>query len=190
LEPCELPYIPPRLHSENKPEIPLFELGEPLYYRSLPDKVKNPFDGISLYDLSTNRGGSVDNPISTKEDALYNITPENGEGEKFPNKVVVTLVIKELSENETYEKAITHVGLDGNNNPVTLTCYIKLLHDKLPCNYSHCIFRIWFDGTMVTKQNYKNTFGKKGSNMSELRTLCKVEFEEMILREEVRMTWE
>ncbi len=135
-----------------------------------------------------NREGPKDNPISMAEDVLYNLNPNNGKGEKL-DAAILPLEITEISVNNTYEKSLHQPGLDGHNNPVTHKCDITLLHDKLPCNYSHCIFRIYLNGVQVTEENYKKTLGKRSDFMTELRTKCKVEFEEMIRREEIRMNW-
>ena len=189
MESCELKYIPQRLHTENRKDIPFFEIGELLFYRCAPEKLEEPFDGIKLYDLSTNREGQKLSPISTPGDVLYNLNPENGKGERL-KQAVITLEITEVSAAGTYEKTITHQGLDGENNPTTYKCFIILLHDKLPCNYSHCIFRITLNGTVLTKDNWNNTLGKKTKYISELKIKCKIEIEKMIRAREVRINWE
>jgi hypothetical protein len=189
LEGCALSYIPDRLHTNDRPEIPVFELGEFLFHRCPHEHVKEPFDNISLYDLSTNRQGRKDEPLCERDDVLFNLNPDNGKGERL-NCYINTLEIKEISPNQTYQKSISHQGKDGDGKPVTHTCDIVLLHDRLPCNYSHSIMRITFNGTIVTQENYKNTLRRKGQYITELRTKCKLEFEKMILNEEVRITWD
>lgn len=186
MEPCLLSYIPERLHSNDKPLLLAFEIGEFLYRRCKPEHLEEPFDGIKLCDLSVNRQGNKANHLSHKEEVLYNLNPENGKGEKF-DEVVITLEIKALTVNNTYEKTIQHDGQDGNGQPITYTCFIQLLHDRLPCNYSHCIFHITFNGEVVTEQNYNRTLRRKGTLVTELRNKCKIEFEQMIREKEVRI---
>ena len=188
MEPCRLSYIPERLHSNDKPTIPTFEIGDFLYRRCKEEHLEEPFDAIKLYDLSVNRQGNKANPLSLKEEVLYNLFPENGKGEKL-NESVITLEIKEVAASNTYEKTIQHDGKDGNGKPITHTCFLQLLHDKLPCNYSHCIFRITFNGQVVTEQNYKQTLKRNGASVTELRNKCKIEFEQMIREKEVRINW-
>lgn len=184
LESCPITYIPERLHSKDKPALPEFELGEFLYRRCKLESLEEPFDAIKLYDLSVNRQGNKDCPLSSEEDVLYNLQPDNGRGEKLDEKVI-TLEIKELTDNKTYEKTIQHQGLDGNGKSIIHTCFLQLLHDKLPCNYSHSIFRITFNGQIVTEQNYRNTLKKNSTSITELRNKCKIEFEQMIRDKEV-----
>ena len=181
---CQISYIPRRLHSEDKPEIPTFRLGE-LIYRRCRD-IDNPFDEIKLWDVSCNRQGTVENPICEIDDVLYNLEPDNGKGERL-NEDIVVLEIKELSGNNTYEKTFEEEGLDGNGNMITNSCLMKLLHDRLSCNYSHCIFQCTFNGIIVTNENYKITIGRKGTSISQLRTTCKLALAEMIIRKEIRI---
>ena len=186
MEACNIPYIPERLHTNDKPDIPVFELGEHLYYRCKPEHLDQPFDGIKIFDLSVNRQGHKNNLLSNPEDVLFNINPENGKGELL-DTAIITLEIIEISENNTYEKTINHEGEDGEGNPKTYSCFLKLLHDKLVCNYAHSIFKIKFEQETVTRDNWKITLGKKGKSVTELRTKCKLEFEEMIRNNEVRI---
>lgn len=188
MESCVLSYIPERLHSNDKPDIHFFDLGEFLFHRCKQDKINDPFDGIRLYDLSTNREGKKEFPLSFDRDVLYNMNPSNGKGE-WLDDAVITLEIKELSANLTYEKTILQEGQDGNCKPITHNCYIRLLHDKLPCNYSHCIFKITLNGMGITRDNWNTTLGKRTEAITELRTKCKIEFEKMIIEREVRMNW-
>jgi hypothetical protein len=182
LEACDLSYIPERLHTNDRPEIPIFEIGEYLYHRCKPEHLNQPFDGITLYDLSTNREGRKDSPLCQKEDVLFNTEPHNGHGEKY-DWSVVTFEISEVSESKTYEKIISSDGKDGKGKPIVNICEIKLLHDRLPCNYSHSIMRLRFNGEVVTRDNYNTTIGRRGDSVTQLRNKCKIELESMIQNE-------
>ena len=155
-----------------------------MLYRRCKTLDEDPYDGISLYDLSGNREGYWYNRLSYPKDVLYNLTEDRSKGE-FLNEFVLALEIKEISENRTYEKLLIESGVDDKGAPFTHTCLIKLLHDKIPCNYSHCIFQITFNGNVVTKENYKKTFGKDNKAISRLRKKCKVELAEMIFTKEL-----
>lgn len=179
MEACDLSYIPERLHTNDRPEIPIFELGEFLFHRCKPEHISQPFDGITLYDLSTNREGKKEQPLSQREDVLLNTDPENGHGERY-NSGILTFAVSEISESNTYEKEISHEGKDGKGNPIVHTCVIKLLHNRLPCNYSHSIMRLIFNGEVVTRENYENTIGRRGDSITKLRNKCKLELESLI----------
>lgn len=187
MEPCNIPYIPEKLHSNDKAEVQVFFVGELLFRRCQEGEIENPFEKISLYDLSVNRSGR-EGEFSIEEDVLWNLMPEKVNGERI-DASVARLVIKELTEDGQYYQTLSH-QYQNQEQTVLLECVIELLHDKLPCNYAHCIFQFTFNGTKVERDNYKETLGRKGTAMSELRTRCKHEISKMILRREVRMSWE
>ncbi len=89
----------------------------------------------------------------------------------------------------TYEKTLSQEGSDAENNAITYTVNVKLLHAKIPCNYSHSVFQISLDGTVVTSENYSKTFGKGNQSIRKLRTKCKLELASMIIKGEVRINW-
>lgn len=184
MEACTVTYIPERLHSKDLPEIPNFAVGERLFRRCKNEEVQQPFESIRLYDLSFNREGNPKSPLCQRDDVLFNTNPENGKGPKY-NELIIPLEIKEVAESGTYEKIISHPGIDGDNNPIIHTCVLKLLHDRLPCNYSHCIFRVTYNSVVVTSENYQTTIGRKSTYVQQLRTKCKTELEWMILKGEI-----
>lgn len=180
---CQIPYIPERLHINNRPHVGEFFYGEILYRRCPKDKVKNPFDGISLVDLSVNRQGApLDEPLCEPGDVLFNMVPENGKGERL-DEAVVPLKILELDEEKQYLKSQS--ATTSGEVPVTNNCTIHLRHKVEPCNYAHAAFEVYYNGEEMTFDNYKQTLKKN----TLLRTWCKNEISKMILHEEVWINW-
>ncbi len=134
LEPCQLNYIPDKLRTNNREPFQTFHVGELLFMRCAPDKLSNPYNSITISDLSHNRRGSEENPVSESEDVLYNIRPDI-DFEKYTDKVVCTIRILDLNADNKYDKSFTE---DGN------TATIRLIHEPEPCMYPHCVFRILF----------------------------------------------
>lgn len=181
--PCTIPYIPERLHTNERPDIPGFSLGEQLYRRCKEEEKSNPFDTINLIDVSVNRQGPNGNPLSQPDDVLLNDTPENGKGEVY-NLTICYMTIMELDENNQYHKVNYQVTVK-NENEETDSCTIFLKHKKLDCNYAHCAFEIFYNDVEMTQLNYKKTLKKN----TKLKTWCKNELSKMILKEEVRINW-
>jgi hypothetical protein len=182
---CELTYIPERLHCKDRPDLPIFFVGEEIYRRSKASKIEETFSQIDLRDISVNRRGDPGvESISQPDDVLFNLDPSNGLGEKLVQRVAI-LEIKSIAPCGTYEKSFSLNGQDGNGNPVTNTAGLKLIHKKLDCNYAHSAFAVAYNGEIVDQVNYKKTIGK--GSASELRTQCKMELAAMIVREEIRV---
>jgi hypothetical protein len=176
--PCLLNHIPPRLHTNGRGDINYFSIGEFLF-RRCPEKYRyNPFDTISLSDISVNRRGPDENTIlSEPEDVLLNFNLENQKGEIITDEVVSALEIKELDSNMEYLKT---EEVDG------ASCKIHLKHDKIECNYSHSAFKIFFNGDELDSfKKYSDSLKKH----SILKTWCKNELSKMIIKEEVRINW-
>lgn len=173
---CPLDYIPNHLHTNNRPDINYFSIGENLFRRCKEEDKNNPFDSISLVDLSINRRGPNQNLIlCDPNDVLYNTNPTNGKG-NIINESISCLEIKELNDINEYEKIHTHDELK---------CKIHLKHDKTPCMYSHCSFKIYYNDIETTYENYNK--GLKKNN--KLRIWCKNELAKMYIKEEVRLNW-
>ncbi len=181
---CTVPYIPARLHAGDRPDLPQFRIGELLYRRCID--VDEPFDKISLQELSVNRQGPKEAPFCEQADVLFNLHPENDKGEILDENIVA-LEIKELDATQTYSKTLEQPEEGLEQPPKVYRCRIVLLHDKLPCNYAHCIFRLYFDETIVTSENYKQTIGHKKSAIYKLKVKVKLEFATMIHHREVRI---
>lgn len=159
---CTLTYIPQRLHSLGKEVVEEFYIGEELYYRCNIEECIKPYQKLNkLYDISHNRNfnNSKDYP---KDDVLFDITP-NTTQEIIPNKHINVSVIKSLSINNTFEKSIQ------SENDSTMIVYIKLMHDPLPCMYSHCVFQISINEIIITNDNFSNTLGRKNIPSKNLR---------------------
>lgn len=188
LEPCALNYIPIHLVRNGRKNLDKFFLGEFLYYRCEEAVKLNPFDKISLIDLSHNRSGTWFNFLSVPEDVLYNTNPLKPE--KKINLSIACLKIEELVDN-TYIKEIK----EPPDNPATplipdqLVCIIKLKHKPIECNYSHCAFEFYYNGVEVTLKNSNATLGHKSSKPTKLRTRCKHEISKMIIKEVVRINF-
>lgn len=192
--PCHIPYIPKYLHSDGRQNIDEFYLEELLFRRCNRGRRQDPFDDISLVDLSMNRGGPPNGQHLCKdEDVLYNTTPEDGKGEKYDMDVSY-LRIKELDSDGHYRKELSHTQENQGQLPIQASCLIRLRHKMEECNYPHSAFEFYYGGveetgTEVTFANYKTTLGRQNRAHSALRTMCKHEISKMIVREEVRINW-
>jgi len=175
---CELHYIPKRLHWDKKPLITVFRIGDLIYRRCKPEELENPFGHISLREISHNVGTANGIKISIPTDVLYNVDPED-ENEIYEGRIPCIMDIKELNENQyckTYEE---------ENN---IICVLRLVHDPLPCMYSHCNFSIWINEEKVTKENYDTTLNIK--LLKKLRIKIRQELALMIKREEIRLNFD
>lgn len=190
---CNLSYIPARLVWGGRPIVQSFKIGEKLFRRCKEEERENPFDSISLVDLSLNRGGDEEFQFSLPKDVLYNTNPtETKTQQVFDEEVVVALEIKELDAQSQYRKLFYEPV--GNQNEEQLygqfCCEIFLRHKPDDCNYSHCSFEFYYKGEEVTWKNYKTTLGKGNSETRKLRTKCKYEISRMIIKEEVRINFD
>lgn len=186
---CPLTYIPEHLHTGDKPDIARFFINEILFRRCRPEDRLAPLD-VPLYDVSLNRQGNPDALISVSDDVLWNADPEQPQpGKRYDGWQVAHLRVMELTPEHQYEKTCAYTGSDGNGKPLTISCTIRLKHDMLPCNYAHTVFQFEYGGQVVTKANYKQTLGKKGTMYSELRTRCKEELHNMNIKEEIWIEW-
>jgi hypothetical protein len=172
---CSIPYIPPRLKTDNRPALEEFQVGEFLYMRCRPESIQNPYKSISITELSHNRSGPNENALCNPDDVLYSIR-EDENFEKYVGLEICTLEIVSLNENNRYIKEYMQEK-DGVPNHGK----IELLHEPEPCMYPHSVFRIWFNGDIVTYNNYDSTIGK----FKKLRTQIKEEIASMIRRTQV-----
>ena len=182
--PCEISYIPKRLHCNGRDNIEHFYIEEKLYRRSKVEETINPFASITLVDISVNRSGPKNSVLSEPEDVLFNTTPGKYQVEKFGDMAVVALVVKELDNNK-YIKSRSKItpGIAGAQD-VTHTCRIELHHDKdEPCIYPHSTFKIFFDDVEQTFDNYNQGLNRH----KQLRNWCRQEIGRMIERKEVRI---
>lgn len=175
MEECSLPYIPSRLHKKDNPIIESFDIGEYLYRRCKHDELINPFKSISITELSHNRGGLNSQTLCNPDDVLFSIN-EHEDFEVYEDKVVCTLEIKSLNPNNTYKKKYTQ-----KKDNELFTCYLELLHDPVPCMYSHCVFRVVINSEVITFDNYKQTLGK----LNQIRNELKEELASMIIKKQV-----
>lgn len=189
--PCLLKYIPPHLLSNGRDPLSFFSIGEYLYYRCEEAVKSNPFDAISLVDLSNNRSGTQANFISFPEDVLYNTNPTVLKPEeKFDKLSIACLEIVELNDDNNYIKEFKEPVNLPVPNPTNIqqnVCVINLKHKPIECNYSHCTFEFHFNNTEVTFDNYKTTLGAKANKI--IRTKCKLEISKMIIKELLRINF-
>lgn len=185
---CEIPYIPNRLHRNGRENIVEFEIGELLFRRCPPNHVRNPFDSISLVDVSVNREGPEAGKFCEEEDVLYITIPNDGDKEKYEESIC-RMQILELNDNSQYEKRIDGKQAGPNGEQNDISCTIKLKHKSEDCNYAHSAFEFYYDEEEVTWENFKATLGKDNKGHRKLRTTCKTEISKMILKEEVRINW-
>jgi len=175
MQECTLPYIPSRLHTKNNPIINTFDIGEFLYRRCRIDEIKNPFKSISITELSHNRGGLKSQTLCNPDDVLYSIR-EIEDFQRYSDKVVCTLVIKSLNVSKGYKKVYTQT-----KNDELYTCYLELLHEPVPCMYSHCVFRVTINGNIITYDNHQEILKK----LSQIRNQLKEELASMVLQNQV-----
>lgn len=168
---CNLDYIPTRLHTKDKPVLETFGIGEELYYRCKENECQKPYDQIPLFDISHNRNFSNKEGYP-KEDVLFNIN-EADDLVKYDSNIVV-LIITELENSKTYFKE-----LKSENEP-GLKVHIKLLHDPVPCMYTHSVFEISINETIISKENYKKILGKKNIKFKNLRSDIRQELSSII----------
>ncbi len=175
MEECHLSYIPARLHTNDKAIITEFEIGEFLYRRCNPEELENPFKGITIGELSHNRGGLNNNLLCNPNDVLFSIR-EYEDFQIYEGKVVCPLKIKTLTENSSYIKEYTQT-----KDNTEYKCVMQLIHEPEPCMYPHCVFRVWINDTIVTTKNNKTTIDK----LTEIRTKLKDELASMIRKRQV-----
>ncbi|HRG00812.1 MAG TPA: hypothetical protein PKZ75_06830 [Bacteroidia bacterium] len=170
---CTLAHVPPRLHQLEKPAINHFEIGEEIYRRCTPVELENPFKGISICELSHNRQGLAGNIISQPQDALINIT---GVGENTYDKVVCTLVIRDINEQlGTYCKEFNQ-----EKDKTLHNAKLQLIHEPDNCMYPHCVFRVWLDEELITYDNY-NLVDK----LKQIKTQLKSALASMIIQKQI-----
>ncbi len=168
---CNLDYIPDRLHTNNRPIINKFNVGQLLYHRASPEIIENPYKTVTIAELSHNLGGHPEKILSLPEDVLFSIKEEE-DFEKYTDKEICTLRIISLNNLNQYDKDFSQ-----EKNGEKATAKIKLLHDPVGCMYPHCVFRVWLNGTIVTYKNYKQTLNK----WKKIRTELKQELASMII---------
>ena len=132
------------------------------------EDLSNPYNSITIAELSHNRQGLNENIISEANDVLYNISSKNS-FEKY-DKEICSIKIKDLNNEEQYDKFFTDQHNSAN---------IKLIHQPVPCMYPHTIFRIILNGEIVTFDNYKTGLKK----LNKLRIIIKEELASMIYTE-------
>lgn len=181
---CSVSYIPTRLHTNGRADLPAFEVGEKLYRRCPPKAQESPFESISLVDLSVNRTGpGAVAPLCQPTDVLYNFTPAQRPGERIEGEVVVALEIRELTET-----AYTYLARLPDQQEVDLpVCRMDLAHRAEPCNFAHCAFELRLNNELVTFENWSVGLGLK--KYRHLRTLCRTELARMLIKGEVWITW-
>lgn len=172
---CNIPYIPDHLHANERIALSTFSVGEELYFRCDPKDLDNPYKGISITELSHNRSRTGEEAICEPEDVLWNIREED-DFQRYPNKVVCTLTIRDLNEDFGYKKEYSQKK--DNEDRV---CVMALLHEPETCMFPHCVFRVWVDGVTISYENYKATIQK----LNEIRNRLKAELASMIFRREV-----
>jgi len=175
MEECPLAYIPDRLKTFNRPAITRFDVGEFLYRRCKPSEIENPFKSITITELSHNRSGLKEDTLCNDYDVLFNINAEEA-FEKHVDKVVCTLKIVSLTENNKYRKEFTQ-----RKNEMDYVGVMELIHEPESCMYPHCVFRVWVNDEVVTYDNRKQTIDK----LSEIRTRLKEELASMIITKQV-----
>lgn len=171
---CNLDYIPPHLHKNDRPTDHYFDLNEELYLRIHPDH-PTPFETITLADLSLNRSGP-ENSLSHPEDVLWNID-ENSINQRYEHEIKC-LTICFNSTSTSLEKPCFQEEHDEN------FCLVILEHAPLNCNYSHCDMKfIINEDLVITKENFKNTLG--GRVYKTLRRKLRMTLHEAVVQKKI-----
>lgn len=158
---CNLKYIPDRLHTNERPIINSFNIGEKLFYRC-HKVVEKPYDTIPLYDISHNRNFNS-NSNCLDDDVLYNILP-NDERERY-ELPYITLTVLEINKDNIFTKEI--ISRDDSSIKVRIT----LIHSPIPCMYSHSAFEIKLnENVVINRNNYKKTLGRKNILYTNLKS--------------------
>lgn len=113
--------------------------------------------------------------FSYEQDVLWNIDPDAPD-EKYISEVI-TLVVKRIFPKNPPSRMFIHP--DDNGRTVKMT----LIHDPVPCNYSHSMAVFEIGDVPVMKFNYKETFDTKP--FKRLRQVCRDELKNAILRKEI-----
>ena len=166
---CNLHYIPTKLHTNDKPIIDKFEIGEKLFYRCKPELLCKPYDNISLRDISHNRNFNDDKNLGS-ENVFFNII-ESDEREIYEDLKFIEFYIKYLSEENIYCKKLYSDDLFA---------IITLKHSPVPCMYPHSVFEIKVNDQVVDKENYNSILGKSNKTQSHLRSLIRQELTSII----------
>lgn len=176
---CNLNYIPERLHhTDDRAKITTYQLND-IIYRRVNRDILTYYGNISLYDLSHNIGTNNGEIISYESDVLFSIR-EDEDVQSYDDKIVISLSIVSLTENNTYDK-VFHC----EQNQVKARCLLD--HDPVSCMHPHSVFRFFViedDGeTEVTADNYKKTLGHK--KYKHVRDDMRVEITGMIIKQEI-----
>lgn len=176
---CTLTHVPTRLHWDGYFKKNNFFHDEKLYWRIKKENTDNPFGTITLTEVSVNRSGISPNILSEPQDVFINIT---GEGEPFYKEFdVIELGIKKIELDKKPQKEYHFPEIKTENVP-QISVMLQLIHDPLPCNIAHSMFRFIFDKEIVTFDNYKTGFGGNGKLLKRLRQICRDEIHKMIIR--------
>ena len=182
-EECSLARIPARLHTQGRPALPRFEVGELLYRRCQPAEIENPFAAISLVDLSVNREGPQGlSPLCEPPDVLRDFSAQATQDWLTTGEVALALQVMEVNENATYRY---QSELPGAPLPATATCVLELAHDREPCNYAHSAFKLHLNSREVSFANYHEKEGLGANKYRKFRTQCRYELGRMLVKEQV-----
>jgi len=176
---CNLGYIPVELRTGRRQVIDYFEVGECLYHRCKPEVLENPYASVSLTELSHNRGGLKRQILCEPDDVLLSIR-EDENFQKYKDRVVCILHIKDLNQNNKYRKEYQQ-----EKNGQTQVGVLELFHEPVPCMYPHSVLRVTINGEIVTYENHAKTLGK----LQQIRTLMKNEIASMIWRSELSQSY-
>lgn len=171
---CELDYIPSHLHSNDRPIVESFSIGEKLYYRCLPKNLSKPYDNINLRDISHNRNFCDDEQYGS--DCVLWEAVGNKDFQRYEEHNFIELLIEKISEN-TYHKRFSKNNPNNNENFVV---EISLKHDPIPCMYLHSVFEIKMNGVIVTEENYNTGFGKRNQFFNLYRNEVRQELTSMM----------
>jgi hypothetical protein len=173
---CSLSHVPEHLHLAKKEVNNVFYLHEEIYRRCTLEEIHNPFQTISIVDLSVNRQGHQEDIISQKEDVLFNI--KDSLPQKYIAEICVLRII-ELNDLNSFDKEF--VEAKGEN---VHKARIKLVHDPKECMYPHCEFRVWVDSEHIGYSNYNRTVKK----LNKIRTQLKQCLAQMIIQREINQS--
>lgn len=138
---CGKKCIPKRLHWNNKPVNNNFYTYHLLFRRS-PKEFSNPFESISLADISTNWS-----KYSHAEDVLLNTMED--ESDCYYKKMEIQWVFVNIFPK-------TFISNTGSEK-----LYVKLSHEPEICNYSHVEFKLLHNDKLIDNNNWPDSSLKK-----------------------------
>lgn len=172
---CDREYIPQHLHQNDREKFDTFNVGELLYFRCEKSVLENPYEKITIAELSHNRSGE-NNSLSHPKDVLFNISDDTS-FETYDGLEICELRIVDLNPYNKYSKNYTET-----KNQIEYYCLFELFHEPEPCMYPHVVFRVTLNGEIIQKgKSYESSIKK----LTRIKNSLKEEIASMIVRRQI-----